>query len=322
MANEWQYEMQAEEAVEKDVEATAKKIREAIDMVERWLKAYSRQNQAFESFLAQNGLQTEFEDFKKNWVPTKRVPITSLTADPASICIIDGGINISFVDDNDLNHFYNALVDLKTGEIAAVYSPGSTPGSDYIILREEEKWAALMEIGRIMAVNEQRIEWPPLLIQKTRSLVFAERYRELAAAVKGEDKADAAAFRMFFDALSGDGSKAMEAIGGIESEIRRIRRDADGGMDGLEEAIEKVTNWAAYAGISDEVKPLLEHLKTDAGTNTHRLQAETEALRAEVHEWLGQTVRAENAEQIETDAGNREESIPARTGQKTSTMSR
>ena len=322
MANEKQNELPGMQAAETDIEAVSERIRDAIKAVERWLREYDEQNRTFEDFLLQNDLQMKFEEFKKNWVPTKRPPITSLTADPVSICILDGVINISFVDDQDLNHFYSALVDPDSEEIAAVYSPGSTPGSDYIILREEEKWAVLMEIGRIMAVNEQRIEWPPLLIQKTRSLVFAERYRELAAAVKGEDKADTAAFRMFFDALSGDGSKAMEAIGGIESEIRRIRRDADGGMDGLEEAIEKVKNWAAYAGISDEVKPLLEHLKTDAGTNTHRLQAETEALRAEVHEWLGQTARAENAEQIETDAGNREESIPARTGQKTSTMSR
>ena len=93
-------------------------------------------------------------------------------------------------------------------------------------------------------------------------------------------------------------------------------------MDGLEEAIEKVTNWAAYAGISDEVKPLLEHLKTDAGTNTHRLQAETEALRAEVHEWLGQTARAENAEQIEKDAGNCEENVPLRADHRAGTRSR
>ena len=74
-----------------------------------------------------------------------------------------------------------------------------------------------MEVGRIMAANEQKIERPPLLIQKTRSLVFAEHYRELVAALKGEDKADAAAFRMFFDSLSGDGGKAVEAVSEIES---------------------------------------------------------------------------------------------------------
>ncbi len=322
MANEKQNELPGMEASETGIEATSERIRDAIRTVERWLREYDEQNRTFEDFLLQNDLKMKFEEFKKNWVPAGRTPISSLTADPASIGLIDGRITFSYVDVSDFNHFYSTLIDLENGDISAVYSPGGTPMSQYISLNEEEKWSVLMEIGRFMAADEQLFERPPLLIQKTRSLVFAERYRELVAALKGEEKADAAAFRMFFDSLSGDGGKAVEAVSEIESELQRLKREAAGGMDGLDEAIEKVANWAAYAGISDEVKPLLEHLKTDAGTNTHRLQTKTEALLAEVHEWLEQMARAENAEQIEKDAGNREESASVRTGHKAGTISR
>ena len=322
MANERQYEPQGGEVAEQDIETTARQIREAVETIERWLKEYSRQNQAFESFLVQNGLQTEFEAFKKNWVPESRMPLSSLTADPASICLVDGMITISYLDVGDFNHFYSMLVDLEAGDISAVYSPGGTPGSRYISLNEEEKWIVLMEIGHVMAADEQMIERPPLLIQRTRSLVFAERYRELIAAVKGEAFADAAAFRMFYEGLSGDGSKAAEAISEIESEIRRMQRDADGGKEVLEEAIGKVAAWAADAGIYDELQPIIERLRTDAGANAHRLQTKAEGLREEVHDWLQREARAENAGHLENDAGNREENISARTGHKTGTPSR